>query len=52
MVEYLKRRHLSPIYPGNLIIPEKLITCYEDEPDAFHSGHVHKNGYTAYRGTL
>lgn len=53
MVEYLKRRHLSPIYPGNLIIPEKIdYFVIEDEPDVFHSGHVHKNGYTAYRGTL
>lgn len=53
MVEYLKRRHLSPIYGGNLIIPEKVdYLVIEDEPDVLHCGHVHKNGYTLYRGTL
>ncbi len=53
MVEYLKRRHLSPIYGGNLIIPENVdYMVIEDPPDVFHSGHVHKNGYTQYRGTL
>ena len=53
MVEYLKRRHLSPIYGGNLIIPEKVdYFVIEDEPDVLHSGHVHKNGYALYRGTL
>jgi DNA polymerase II small subunit len=24
----------------------------EEPPDVFHTGHVHKNGYTQYRGTL
>ncbi len=53
MVEYLRRRHLSPIYGGNLIIPENVdYMVIEDPPDIFHSGHVHKNGYTQYRGTL
>lgn len=53
MVEYLKRRHLSTIYGGNLIIPEKVdYLVIEDEPDVLHCGHVHKNGYTQYRGTL
>ena len=53
MIEYLKRRHLSPIYGGNLIIPENIdYMVIEDPPDVFHSGHVHKNGYTQYRGTL
>jgi DNA polymerase II small subunit len=53
MVEYLKRRHLSPIYGGNLIIPENVDYMVIDEPpDVFHCGHVHKNGYTQYRGTL
>ncbi|VVC02893.1 DNA polymerase II small subunit [Candidatus Bilamarchaeum dharawalense] len=53
MVEYLKRRHLSPIYGGNLIIPENIDYMVIDEPpDVFHCGHVHKNGYTQYRGTL
>ncbi|MFN7991794.1 MAG: DNA-directed DNA polymerase II small subunit [Candidatus Micrarchaeia archaeon] len=53
MVEYLRRRHLSPIYGGNLIIPENVdYMVIEEPPDIFHSGHVHKNGYTQYRGTL
>jgi len=53
MVEYLKRRHLSPTYGGNLIIPENIDYMVIDEPpDIFHAGHVHKNGYTQYRGTL
>jgi DNA polymerase II small subunit len=53
MVEYLRRRHLSPIYGGNLIIPENIdYMVIEEPPDIFHSGHVHKNGYTQYRGTL
>lgn len=53
MVEYLKRRHLSPIYGGNLIIPENVdYMVIEEPPDIFHAGHVHKNGYTQYRGTL
>ncbi|MCI0504286.1 DNA-directed DNA polymerase II small subunit [Candidatus Micrarchaeota archaeon] len=53
MVEYLKRRHLSPIYGGNLIIPENVdYMVIEDPPDIFHCGHVHRNGYTQYRGTL
>jgi DNA polymerase II small subunit len=53
MVEYLKRRNLSPIYGGNLIIPENIdYMVIDDEPDVLHCGHVHKNGYTQYRGTL
>ncbi len=53
MIEYLKRRHLSPVYGGNLIIPENIdYMVIDDPPDVFHCGHVHKNGYTQYRGTL
>jgi DNA polymerase II small subunit len=53
MAEYLKRRHLSPIYGGNLIIPENVdYMVIDDPPDMFHCGHVHKNGYMQYRGTL
>ncbi|MFH1394000.1 MAG: DNA-directed DNA polymerase II small subunit [Candidatus Micrarchaeota archaeon] len=53
MMEYLKRRHLSPLYGGNLIIPEDLdYLVIDDVPDILHCGHVHKNGYTKYRGTL
>ncbi len=50
--EYIKRRHLSPIYGGNLIVPERVdYLLLEDEPDVLHVGHVHKNGYLQYRGT-
>lgn len=53
MVEYLIRRHLSPIYGGNLIIPENIYyMVIDDEPDVLHGGHVHRNGHTYYRGTL
>ncbi|MBN2477725.1 DNA-directed DNA polymerase II small subunit [Candidatus Micrarchaeota archaeon] len=53
MEEFLKRRHLSPIYGGNLIIPEHIdYLVLEEEPDIFHVGHIHKNGYGYYRGTL
>jgi DNA polymerase II small subunit len=53
MVEYLKRRHLSPVYGGNLIIPEDVDYMVIDEPpDVVHCGHIHKNGYAQYRGTL
>ncbi len=53
MIEYLKRRHLSPIYGGNLIIPENIdYMVIEEPPDIFHCGHVHKNGYAQYRGSL
>ncbi len=50
--EYLKRRHLSPIYGGNLIVPERVdYLMIEEEPDILHCGHVHKHGYMQYRGT-
>lgn len=50
--EYLIRRHLSPIYGGNLIIPEQIdYLMLEDEPDVLNCGHLHKHGYANYRGT-
>lgn len=53
MVEYLRRRHLSPIYGGNLIVPENVdYLVLEEEPDVLHCGHVHRNGYIQYRSTL
>ena len=52
-VEMLKRRHLSTIYGGNPIYPDYVdYLVIEEEPDVFQAGHVHKNGYTDYRGTL
>jgi DNA polymerase II small subunit len=53
MKEYLVRRHLSPFYGDNPIIPEEIDYMVIDEvPDILHVGHVHKNGYADYRGTL
>ncbi|MFH1779700.1 MAG: DNA-directed DNA polymerase II small subunit [Candidatus Micrarchaeota archaeon] len=52
-IEYLKRRHLSPVYGEKPLIP-----LPEDEmvikqiPDILHFGHVHKNGYADYKGTF
>jgi DNA polymerase II small subunit len=53
MVEYLRHRHLSPIYGTNLIVPQHTdYLVLEEEPDVLHCGHVHKNGYGLYRNTL
>lgn len=51
-VEYLKKRHLSPIYgTKEQIAPEeKDYMAIDFVPDVFHCGHVHKNGYANYRG--
>lgn len=53
MLEVLKRRHLSPIYGDNPIIPSRndpmVITHV---PDILHMGHLHKNGYSDHHGTL
>lgn len=52
MEQILKRRHLSPIYGENLIVPEhRDYMLIEDEPDVLHMGHVHKNAASKYRGT-
>ncbi len=51
MVELLKRRHLSPIYGGNVIIPTKKDQLVIDKvPDIMHMGHIHKNGIANYHG--
>lgn len=51
MVELLKRRHLSPIHGGNIIVPSKTDTMVIDKvPDILHMGHIHKNGYESYHG--
>ncbi len=51
MVELLKRRHLSPIYGGNIIVPSKNDSMViEKAPDILHMGHIHKNGITNYHG--
>ncbi len=51
MVELLKRRHLSPIYGGNVVVPSKKDNMViEKVPDILHMGHIHKNGLTEYHG--
>jgi DNA polymerase II small subunit len=52
MVELLKRRHLSPIYGGKVMIaPEaKDHFVIDPLPDIMHSGHVHTVGIGRYRG--
>lgn len=53
MVELLKRRNLSPIYGENPVVPEsKDYMLIEEVPDIVHMGHVHKNGYDNYKGTV
>lgn len=49
MVEYLKRRHLGPIFGANHLIPEeKDYLVIDNVPNIVHVGHVHKNGYLDY----
>jgi DNA polymerase II small subunit len=53
MVETLKRRHLCPIYGDNPIIPSARDNMVMDiVPDILHMGHLHKNGYAEYHGTM
>lgn len=53
MLEMLKRRHLSPLYGENLIVPElRDFMVISQEPDVVHMGHIHKNASMRYRGTL
>lgn len=51
-MEYLKKRHLSPIYgtKEQLAPEQKDYMAIDFVPDVFHCGHVHKNGYANYRG--
>jgi DNA polymerase II small subunit len=51
MTEILKRRHLSPIYGGNIIVPSKNDNLVIDRiPDILHMGHIHKNCVSSYHG--
>lgn len=53
MKEILKRRHLSPVYGGNVFVPGATDPLVIDEvPDILHMGHVHKNAYDNYHGTI
>ncbi len=51
-IEALKRRHLSPLYGTNPVAPEKTdYLVIREKPDVFHTGHLHKNANTMYKGT-
>jgi DNA polymerase II small subunit len=52
MVELLKRRHLSPIYGGKVMIAPEANDHFviDPLPDIMHSGHVHTVGVCRYRG--
>ncbi len=51
MEEILKRRHLSPIYGGNIVVPSKKDNLVIDiVPDILHMGHIHKVGMSTYHG--
>jgi DNA polymerase II small subunit len=51
MIEFIKKRHLAPMYGEDSISPEKRdYMTIRDVPDIFHAGHVHTNGYATYRG--
>ncbi len=51
MIEYLKKRHLCPVYGEDGIMPEDRDYMVIDKiPDILHCGHVHTNGYATYRG--
>ncbi|HEY3274439.1 MAG TPA: DNA-directed DNA polymerase II small subunit, partial [Methanocella sp.] len=54
MAELLKRRHLSPVYGGRVMIaPEARDHFVIDPlPDIIHCGHVHTVGVSRYRGVL
>ncbi len=53
MAEVLKRRHLTPVYGDNPIVPGKKDPLIISEiPDIMHMGHVHRNGNADYHGTL
>jgi len=54
MRELLKRRHLCPTYGGRCpIAPEHIdYLVIHMEPDVFHAGHIHINGYGIYKGTV
>lgn len=51
MTELLRRRHLSPIYGYNAIMPGRNDGLVIDKvPDILNMGHLHRNGITNYHG--
>ncbi|MGB9703348.1 MAG: DNA-directed DNA polymerase II small subunit [Candidatus Micrarchaeales archaeon] len=53
MIQLLKKRHLSPIYGTNPIAPiGKDNLVIETQPDILVMGHVHRNAFVNYKGTI
>jgi len=52
--EWLKRRHLHPVYGERPpIVPEKKdYMVIRRVPDLLHAADIHRNGYTTYRGVV
>ncbi|WGI17736.1 DNA-directed DNA polymerase II small subunit [Methanonatronarchaeum sp. AMET-Sl] len=51
MKEFVRRRHLSPIYGKKTpIAPENQDYLFVDHPDIIHCGHVHKFGVDKHKG--
>jgi DNA polymerase II small subunit len=51
MTELLRRRHLSPIYGYNAIVPSRNDSLVIDKvPDILAMGHLHRNGISSYHG--
>ena len=50
MAYYLKKRHLSPIYGENPIVPERVdYLLIRTQPHVIHTGHVHRYAKGVYR---
>lgn len=53
MIQLLRKRHLSPIYGTNPIAPiAKDNLVIETQPDILVMGHVHRNAFINYKGTI
>jgi len=51
MVDFLKRRHLAPIYGSHLLVPDETDHHVIDRvPDIFCMGHTHSFANTTYKG--
>jgi DNA polymerase II small subunit len=51
MTEVLRRRHLSPVYGYNAIVPSRNDSLVIDKvPDILNMGHLHRNGISNYHG--
>ena len=52
MKEFLRKRHLAPLYGERTPLASELEDhlVIDTEPDVLHTGHVHINTYTNYKG--